>query len=85
METNEKRVVSIGNNVTIEHEKCDYSYGQGYKAGERSGYVGAGYYFTNNGYGHGTLQRPSKLTLTVNIGGELVEVLNFYSSLILQV
>lgn len=69
-----KEVMVIGTNINLEHVKCEYSFSNGYKQGAKEGYIGDGYYSSNNGYGWGTTMRPSKLVLTVEVDGRHEEV-----------
>jgi len=64
----------IGLNMRLDHQKCEYSYSNGYKSSARTGYVGNGYFSDNNGFGWGTTMRPSKLTLVANVDGVMTEV-----------
>ena len=69
-----KEEMVIGTNINLEHQKCEYSYGNGYKAGSRTGYIGDGYFSDNNGYGSGYTMRPSKLILNVQVNDSREEV-----------
>lgn len=69
-----KEEMVIGTNINLEHQKCEYSYSNGYKQGAKTGYIGDGYYSQNNGFGWGSTMRPSKLILNVQVNDRHEEV-----------